>query len=332
MYQDFYCLTGMPFQITPDSKFFFNSSNHSRAISHLIYGLSQREGFIVITGDVGAGKTTLVEQMRLQLKEDSYKIARIYTTQISHDDLLLLAANAFGIELENHSKANIIKAIERFLISTQNHGKRSLLIVDEVQSLSISALEELRMLSNFTNSGKAVLQTILLGQPEFRKILVSRDLDQLRQRVLASYHLGPLSLEETKFYIEHRLKTVGWSNDPVWEDQCFVSIFKHTLGVPRRINRLCSRILLYGAIEEIHFFTSNMVDIVALELERDLLNEQIPNSEILSGQVVTLTNAAASSDHFDLVRRVESLEELFRKRDNSFQRIMNLLDSISQKG
>jgi putative secretion ATPase (PEP-CTERM system associated) len=331
MYQDFYSFTGMPFQITPDAKFFFNSSNHSRAISHLIYGLSQQEGFIVITGDVGAGKTTLVEQMRLQLKKDSYNIARIYTTQVSHDDLLSLTASAFGIQLDGHNKTNVINSIEKFLISNHSDGKRSLLIVDEVQSLSISALEELRMLSNITKSGKAVLQTILLGQPEFRKILTSQDLDQLRQRVLASYHLGPLSLEETKFYIEHRLKTVGWSNDPVWEDQCFISIFKHTLGVPRRINRLCSRILLYGAIEEIHVLTSDMVEMVALELENDLLNEKISNSDFLPESVDVLTRADVKSDYLDIIKRLELLEESFRKRENSFQRIMNLLEGISQK-
>ncbi len=150
-------------------------------------------------------------------------------------------------------------------------GRRCLLVVDEVQNLSVAALEELRMLSNITVDGRASVQTILLGQPQFRPMLAGLDLEQLRQRVLASYHLGPLTEQETRGYIEHRLRTVGWVDDPHWEETAFSLVFRHTDGIPRRVNTLCTRILLYGALEEAHDDQQpGRCSTIAAELEQDL--------------------------------------------------------------
>src|SRR6202012_6292711 len=250
VYETFYHLSGIPFQLTPDARFFFGSSGHSRAIAHLVYGLSQQEGFIVITGEVGAGKTMLTEQLWSHLDRNTYVVARIVTTQVSGDDLLRLAMANFGLgDTPGTDKSTLLRRFEHMVRDQRRQGRRCLLLIDEVQNLSLAAMEELRMLSNIVVDGKASVQTILLGQPQFRPVLASKDWEQLRQRVLASYHLGPLSEDETRRYVEHRLRTVSWRDDPVWDGAAFRSLHRHTQGIPRRINTLCSRVLLFGSLE-----------------------------------------------------------------------------------
>ena len=318
MYETFYNLTAMPFQLTPDSRFFFGSKGHSRAIAHLNYGLAQGEGFIVITGEVGAGKTTLVEWLRSQMDPGAYTIARISTTQVSEGDLFRLAMAGFGLTDEGTGKAGLLQRFEGVLREHQAAGKRCLLIVDEAQNLSMPALEELRMLSNITVDGRTSLQTILLGQPQFRRILASPNMDQLRQRVLTSYHLGPLTQEETRAYIEHRLHAVGWSGDPHWSDEAFAAIYAHTGGVPRRINRLCSRVLLYGVLEETHDITGAVVEATALELSADL--EGVAGPEAAPAPM-----AAHAGGGGDLQARVAALERKVLERDQVFRRLSQML-------
>ena len=306
MYDAFYKFTGAPFQLTPDSRFFFGSTGHSRAISHLIYGLSQEEGFIVVTGEVGAGKTTLVEQLWAQLDRATYVMGRIVTTLVSGDDLLRLAVGSLGVEESTGDKATLLRRYEQTVRAHRAAGRRCLLVVDEVQNLQLGALEELRMLSNITIDGRASLQTILLGQPQFRAMLGGKELEQLRQRVLASYHLGPLSEQETRAYVEHRLRTVGWRDDPRWTDDAFAALFRQTGGLPRRINTLCGRVLLYGALEETHVVTTEMVEATAAELARDLgAGQPAPpaaprrddgderSTEQLDGRIATLEQGVA---------------------------------------
>lgn len=270
MYHQFYGFRAAPFNLTPDSRFFFGSTGHSRAISHLLYGLSQEEGFVVISGEVGAGKTMLVERMATQLGSGTFVIGRIATTAVSGEELLRLAVGSLGVRDATGDKAVLLRRFEQVVGEHQRAGRRCLLVVDEAQNLSLPAIEELRMLSNITVGGRASLQMILLGQPQFREMLASRDLDQLRQRVLASYHLGPLDAAETRAYIEHRLRVVGWTSDPAWDGDAFQAVFAETGGVPRRINTLCGRVLLYAALEQSHRITAAVVTDVAGELARDL--------------------------------------------------------------
>jgi general secretion pathway protein A len=328
VYEQFYHLSAIPFQLTPDSRFFFGSSGHSRAISHLVYGLAQQEGFIVITGEVGAGKTTLVEQLWSQLDRNSYVMARIVTTRVSGDDLLRLAVAGFGVPDDGGAdKATLLRRFERLAQDQRAAGRRCLLVVDEVQNLPMAALEELRMLSNITVQGRASVQTILLGQPQFRATMANPDLEQLRQRILASYHLGPLSEAETRAYIEHRLKRVGWTGDPQWEDAAFTYLFRYTDGIPRRINTLCSRVLLYGAIEETHTITGPMVEMTANELSQDL------GAGLAAPQPAAITAMpTASSPSSDmLVRRIEALEETTAKQDRVFRRVLDLLSAVADR-
>ncbi len=269
MYTEFYNLTGQPFQLTPDHRFFFGSSGHKRAMAHLSFGLNQGEGFIVITGDVGAGKTTLMGYLLSTLDSDRYVSATLVTTQLAADDVLRMVASAFGIDQEQADKATLLRRIEAFCEANYREGKHCLLLIDEVQNLSFQALEELRMLSNFQTDGTALVQSILLGQPQFRRTLASADLDQLRQRVIASYHLGPINAQETREYIRHRLNAVGWNNDPVLTENAYSEIYEQTGGVPRKINILCSRLLLYGFLEERHELDGAAVSQVADDLKQE---------------------------------------------------------------
>jgi len=332
VYETFYNLTGMPFQLTPDSRFFFGSRGHSKAIAHLNYGLAQGEGFIIITGEVGAGKTTLVEWLRSQMDPAAYTIARVNTTQVSENDLFRLAMAGFGLDDEGLGKAALLQRFEGVLRAHQDAGRRCLLIVDEAQTLSLAALEELRMLSNITVDGRTSLQMILLGQPQFRRMLASPNLDQLRQRVLTSYHLGPLSQEETRAYIEHRLHAVGWVDDPHWDDDAFAAVFVHTGGIPRRINRLCSRVLLYGVLEETHRITAEVVDNTAAELAQDLEGSKAdwangPEPAVPAEQpaLPRLADPQLTAMSADLITRVEALEYQMARREQVFRKLTQML-------
>lgn len=269
MYTDFYKLKALPFQLTPDPRFFYASKVHNSAMAHLTYGLSQGEGFIIVTGEVGAGKTTLVGHLLSSLDPERYVAAKIVTTQLGADDMLRMVCSAFGIETEKSTKATLLQRFERFLHQNHSAGRRAVLLIDEAQNITVPALEELRMLSNLIVGNQPPLQCFLLGQPQFRAIIASPDLDQLRQRVIASYHLGPLSLAETRSYIEHRLELAGWQRDPDLSADVFERVHSHTGGVPRMINVLCSRLLLYAYLEEKHSINGDDVDAVADEYSRE---------------------------------------------------------------
>ena len=319
MYETFFRLTGIPFQLTPDSRFFFGSAGHSRAIAHLVYGLSQEEGFIVITGEVGAGKTTLVERLWNQLDRNSYAVGRVVTTLVSGDDLLRLAVTSFGVDGDGVDKATLLRRFEAMVRAQRLAARHCLLVIDEVQNLSVATLEELRMLSNITVDGRASVQTILLGQPQFRPLLARPELEQLRQRVLASYHLGPLSEQETRAYIEHRLRLVGWADDPHWTDDAFARVFAATGGIPRRVNTLCGRVLLFAALEEVHSISGDMVASTATELEQDLG----------AGSPTTAPAAAVGAvDPID--RRLSVIEDRLGRQDRLFRRLIDLLDNIAE--
>lgn len=270
MYDQYYGFTGRPFQLTPDPAFYFESGTHRKAMSYLGYGLAQGEGFIVITGDVGAGKTTLVGHLMNTIDPNRLTAVKLVSTQVEGDDLLRLVAEQFGIEWEGQSKAELLRAIEQYLREQARAGRRTLLIVDEGQNLAISALEELRMLSNFQLGDHSLLQIFLLGQPEFRQTLFhTPTLEQLRQRVIATHHLDPMEPEEVEPYILHRLKKVGWTGNPSFAPEAFELIFDYSDGVPRKLNVLVSRLLLFGAVEELHRISAQHVRNVIAEVEAD---------------------------------------------------------------
>jgi len=271
MYSDFYGFEGKPFQLTPDPNFYFDSSTHHKAMAYLTYGLSQGEGFIIVTGEIGAGKTTLVARLLNELDTDQYVAAKIVTTHLDADDILRMVAAGFGLDIKSKDKAVLLNEIEIFLRRNHQKGRRALLVIDEVQNLPIPALEELRMLSNFQEGDRALLQSFLIGQPEFRdKWAFAPELEQLRQRVIATHHLQSMTYDETKDYIQHRLKIVGWVDRPKFMDDAFQVIFQFTNGVPRKLNTLCARLLLFGTIEEIDVIDKVVVTNVIEDMERDI--------------------------------------------------------------
>ena len=270
MYESFYGLTGAPFLLNPDPSFFFDSRGHSSALSYLKFGLYQAEGFIVVTGDIGAGKTTLVRTLLSDIDNDKVVAAQLVSTQLEAGDLLRSTITAFGVPLQGQSKAELIATLEAYLTLLATQNKRAVLIVDEAQNLSRDAVEELRMLSNFQFGNQALLQSFLIGQPELREMLLSRSLEQLRQRVIASYHLGPMDREETRSYIEHRLRKVGWQDNPHFDDDAFDEIYQWTSGIPRRINLLSNRILLATFLAEGHQITAADVARIALEIRAEI--------------------------------------------------------------
>ena len=268
MYETYYNLSAKPFQLSPDPRFFFSSKGHRRAMAYLVYGAHQGEGFIVITGEIGAGKTMLARTLTRNLGSQNIALAQVVSTQLEADDLLRMVIAAFGLPYEN-SKATLLRTLENFLQTCHRLGKRALLLVDEAQNLPLRALEELRMISNFQCDDKPLLQSFLLGQPEFRRTLQSPALEQLRQRVIASCHLAPIESGETEAYIVHRLRTAGWRNDPSFSPDAYAVIHEHTGGIPRKINLLCDRLLLMGRLEEKHAFIGKDVADVAADLQEE---------------------------------------------------------------
>lgn len=269
MYTSFYSFSSRPFQLSPNHRFFFGSKGHRRAMAYLTYGLHQREGLIVVTGDVGTGKTTLVDYLAEQLSVGPFVAGRVSAGQIEPSNVLPLVAKAFQLPASDRDQAELQKDIETFLIARNKSRQRPLLVIDEAQNWPLPALEELRMLANLQHGGKALLQIVLVGQPQFRDALTGDDYEQLRQRVVASHHLEMLDDTEVGPYIEHRLKQVGWQGDPAFDADACALIYDHSQGVPRRINLICSRLLVLGALEQSHVIDAEAVEEVLEELDQE---------------------------------------------------------------
>jgi putative secretion ATPase (PEP-CTERM system associated) len=303
MYQSFYGFTAKPFQLSPDERFFFDSRAHHRAMAYLRYGLNQREGFIVITGGIGTGKTMLVRNLFAELPRNELVAAHLVSTQVEADDILRLINAGFGLQHEHLTKAALLRNLEAFFRARQAEGKRVLIVVDEAQNLPSRTIEELRMLSNYQDSeGRALVQSFLLGQPELKGTLQRPDMEQVRQRIIAAYHLEPLDQEELREYVEHRLRCVGWQDNPQIEDAVFELLHEASGGVPRRINTLADRIMLFGAIEELTRIERDHAESVLADVQAELGG----GSEVPAERVI---GAGAG----DATRRLDELELAVRE-------------------
>ncbi len=268
-YIEHYGLTAAPFALTPDPRFWFESATHKKAMAYLGYGLQQAEGFVVVTGEVGAGKTTLVGLLMERLDPARVAVVKLVSTQVEGDDVLRLAAQGFDVPTEGVAKAQLLARIESYLVDRAREGRKTLLIVDEAQNLPVSALEELRMLSNFQSGGRALLQILLLGQPEFRERLASPALEQLRQRVIATHHLDGMTADEVLPYLRHRLGVVGWSGRPEIGEGAAFALHSASDGIPRRINQLATRALLMAAVEGSELIDAGLVAEVVGDMGED---------------------------------------------------------------
>ena len=294
MFNEFYGLTGKPFQLTPDPEFYFRSVTHRKALSYLGYGLAQGEGFIVITGEIGSGKSTLVAHMMQTLDARQVTVAQIVTSKLDGEEIVHVVARSFGLDIDGHDKASALNAIEGFLHEEARAGRRCLLVIDEAQNLSVSALEELRMLSNFQLGNHPLLQVLLLGQPEFRSTLQSDPgLEQLRQRVIAAHHLEPMLRSEMEAYLTYRLERVGWNGNPAFDQRVFTEIFEASDGIPRKINQIANRLLLLGAVEQSSRIDAPMLQAVLAEMasERDVADATEPRAPATDAPNPTLPAA-----------------------------------------
>ncbi|PKG81297.1 general secretion pathway protein GspA [Colwellia sp. 75C3] len=278
MYESYYGFSERPFQLSPDPRFFFATSHHQRALSYLQYGLDQGEGFIVITGPIGTGKTTIARNLLANIADENIVAAQLVTTKLTPDELLELIAAEFNITVTGNSKADLLQSIEQFLIGLNKQGKRALLLVDEAQNLPAETIEELRMLSNFQLDNKPLIQSFLLGQEELKAIISAPDMEQFRQRIIASAHLKPLNTEEVKNYINHRLAQANCTKEALFSDEACQLIFEKTLGVPRKINIFVDRLLLFGFLEELSEIDCNAINEVAKEMSVELTGSLSTNA------------------------------------------------------
>ena len=311
-------LTGRPFQLTPDPRFWFETATHRKAMAYLGYGLAQGEGFIVITGDIGAGKTTLIGHLLDTMDRTPFHVVQIVSTAIEASDLLRVVAAQLGVDTNGLEKAQLLIAIERGLHTVARTGKRTLLVVDEAQALPVPALEELRMLSNFQAGGHALLQIVLLGQPEFRERLNGTEsLEQLRQRIVAVHHLDPMEADEVPDYIAHRLSLVGWQGRPDFGEDAFAALFDATAGVPRRLNLLAARVMLHAAVTGEELIDAAAVTAVQAELDADL-----PGRAAESPTVVTEARDRSDDNN---AARLAQLEARLGEQDAALRRVLTLL-------
>jgi putative secretion ATPase (PEP-CTERM system associated) len=330
MYESFYGLSGKPFQLNPDPSFYYGSRGHKRAFAYLEYGLYQSEGFIVITGDIGAGKTTIVRSLLEQLDPAKVVAVQLVSTQLDADDLLRAVGTAFGLPVRSVDKAILLASLEAFLCQLAIDKKRALLVVDEAQNLPPRAMEELRMLSNFQLGDQALLQSFLVGQPELRAMMKSAQMQQLRQRVIASYHLGPLDKAETRAYVEHRLKHVGWKDNPRFEPACFDLIHELTGGIPRRINTLCNRLLLAAFLAEKHVLDTSDVQAIAHEIREEMGPESglTPVAVVGGGPAGDGLQHPARVDASIWHRHFNQIEERIERLERTVGEVVDLLHAL----
>jgi len=250
MYEDFYGFREEPFRLSPDSRLCFMHPSYKKAKAYMQYALRRQEGFVMVTGRPGMGKTTLINDLTTELTNQGNLFAALTSTQIQADDLLRLVLLKFGLNGETEHKALLINRLDTFLQTVHREGRRPLLIVDEAQDLTPDALEELRLLTNLQQENQPLLQIFLVGQEELRQTVMNKGLEQLHQRIVAACHLAPLTLDSVEAYIKHRLDHVGWNNSPELSASIYKPIFVHSQGVPRIVNQICSRLLLHGMVED----------------------------------------------------------------------------------
>ena len=249
MYNQFFGFKESPFNLTPNSRFFFASQKHTEALDSLVYAINQRKGFVVITGEIGSGKTTVCRTLLSRLDRHT-QVALITNTHLNSKDLLMMVMEDLGIEFSGGSKSSLLSQLNAYLIDQIKQDNNVVLIIDEAQNLKPNVLEEIRMLSNLETETEKLIQIILLGQPELKEKLALSRLEQLRQRVAVYFHLSPLTETETKEYVLHRLKIASGSDHQYMTEEALQLVYEFSKGVPRLINQICDNAFLTGYVNE----------------------------------------------------------------------------------
>ncbi len=306
MYSTFYNLTGVPFQLTPDPGFYFPSRTHDKALSYLTYGLSQRDGIIAVTGDEGTGTSTVLAHFLAGLDDEDYVYASLTADHIAADRVLGKIASKLGIDHAGLTRDALLKRLRGFLESAAKVGQRVLIILDEADDVTVDLLNEIRLVTDHLIDGDAPAQLILFGGAGLRQKLAESDaFEPIQQRIIASCALTALGdVKETGDYIQHRLRQVGWDGDPAFTDAATGAIHVFCNGVPRRINQLCSRLLLHGSLESLHEINEDTVAKVTAELVVDNSPDERQNGA--SALPVAGTSADTGSETADLQNRRKS--------------------------
>lgn len=279
MYEEFYKLKEEPFRLSPNSKFCFKHPTYRKAFAYMQYALHRGEGFVMVTGQPGTGKTTLINDLISSVADGLAVFANISSTQLEADDLLRMVAYTYGLDGTTTLKSTLLQDLENFFRRTHAAGKRPLLIIDEAQGLPRQALEELRLMTNLQQNNRPLLQIFLVGQEELRGMVMAPQLEQLHQRIVAACHLEPLTTQDTEHYIKHRLSQVEWRNDPEFDSEVFPLIRQFSDGIPRWVNLICSRLMLHGMVEELHHLGVRETR----EVIRGLIDEQLLPSRLSAG-------------------------------------------------
>ncbi len=308
MYTDFYGFKEKPFHLVPNPAYLFLSKRHENALTYLEYGLAEKVGFIMLTGDIGMGKTTLVRHILNEVESDM-DVAVIFNTNVLSDDFISLILTEFEIEHDRAmSKANSLEVFYEFLIEKYAGGRKVLLIIDEAQNLSDEVLEEIRMLSNLQTDEEMLLQIMIVGQPELREKIRSPRLEQFAQRIAVSYHLSPMEKEETSAYIAHRLKKAGGS-EGIFDHSALDMIFDASAGIPRRVNLLCDAALVYGFADNAETINGGIVSQVIQDKGGMGIIESGQAPILLTDQVdETTVGQHGDGDQSGLVGRLSTVE------------------------
>jgi general secretion pathway protein A len=271
VYLEYYGLTEPPFDITPNPRFLFYSAKHREAFNHLLYGIRERKGFVQLTGEVGAGKTTLCRAMLDQLN-GQYSTALILNPALNGDQLIKAIAMEFGLPVHQMGldRLDTLAIINDFLLKQVERGKDTVLIIDEAQNLPDDMLEQIRLLSNLETDDRKLLQIILMGQPELRDRLNNHALRQLRQRITVRYHLQPLSKFEVNQYIQHRLEISGAKGAPYFTRPALWRVYNYSKGIPRLVNAVCDKALLAGFVQQSQRINYGMIGQAIRELEGNI--------------------------------------------------------------
>ncbi|ODB89464.1 hypothetical protein A3194_09815 [Candidatus Thiodiazotropha endoloripes] len=266
MYESFFGFKDTPFRLSADEKFRYAHKNYLRASAYLAYALQQSEGFVMITGQPGSGKTTLVRDVISEIDNSKFNALNLVTSQLQAEELLRKVALEYGLPAETYNKATLLTSISKHLSDLYDRGQRSILFLDEAQNLSMNGLEELRLLSNLQKGNCSLLQIVLIGHDELRELVLNPKMEHIQQRLIATCQMKPMSAEQSREYIIHRLNIVGWQQDPKLDDEVYGLIHQAAQGVPRKINHLMSRLLLFASLEEKHLLTDEDVLVILEEL------------------------------------------------------------------
>jgi general secretion pathway protein A len=325
MYEKHFSFKHKPFDLVPNPDFLFLSSTHQKAITYLDYGIKEKIGFILLTGEIGSGKTTIIRNLTKNLN-GLFKLSRIHNTKISSDQLISMVNEDFGLDIEGKNKTKLLSELNVFLIEQYSKKIQPILLIDEAQNLSPDLLEEIRLLSNLETDRAKLLQIILVGQPELKKILMLPELMQLRQRINISYHIAPLTIDETEKYIKHRLTVAGNAGAIKFHEDMLPLIYQFSKGIPRLINILCDFALLTAFVEGEKEVTIDIVRAVAKDLKsNDYWSETRGVAE--SEKIRKNENNELAKAVGDIALRVVKLEESIQ---NNLSEIVSVTNKIIQ--